>query len=181
MIKRDEDTYAQTKRARDADMYLGSVAVNAGTFDGGRVGLEWLNRVNYIFSACFMSPLLQALSSGQLLQHVLHFLFHSIVHLLLPSSDQPQPSSYRSEAGLSHHKGQVRCDKVSANGANYVQKTSEFQSGKERQKRCCTSCILYIYGIKGDWMQKNTRNTQKINIADYIIYRAQKSPKFAKS
>jgi len=25
-------------------------------------------------------------------------------------------------------------------------------------------------------MQKITRNTQKINIADYIIYRAQKSP-----
>ena len=30
--------YVQTERARDE--YLGSVAVNAGTFDGGRVGLE---------------------------------------------------------------------------------------------------------------------------------------------
>ena len=32
--------YVQTERARDEDMYLGSFAVNAGTFDGGRVGLE---------------------------------------------------------------------------------------------------------------------------------------------
>ena len=81
-----------------------------------------------------MSPLLQALSSGQLLQHVLHFLFHSIVHLLLPSSDQPQPSSYRSEAGLSHHKGQVRCDKVSANFVNSVPKTPNFKVKRKLDK-----------------------------------------------
>ena len=139
-------------------MYLGSVAVNAGTFDGGRVGLEWLNRVNYIFTACFMSPLLQALSSGQLLQHVLHFLFHSIVYLLLPSPDQPQPSSNRSEAGLSHYKGQVRCDKVSANGANYVPKTSEFQSGQKAAKKMLH--ILYsVYLWHTRWL--NAKNHQK--------------------
>ena len=103
-----------------------------------------MNRVNYIFTACFMSPLLQALSSGQLLQHVLHFLFHSIVHLLLPSPDQPQPSSYGSEAGLSHHKGQVRCDKVSANGASSVPNTPKFQSGQRAVKKMLHTTHLIL-------------------------------------
>ena len=175
-----KNIYVKTERARDEDLYLGSIVLNAGTFDDGRVGLEWLNRVNSIFSACFMSPLLQALSSGQLLRHIVHFLFHSIVYLLLPSPDQPQPSSYRSEAGLSHYKGQVRCDKVSANGANYVPKTSEFQSGQKAAKKMLH--ILYsVYLWHTRWL--NAKNHQKhsksksLRLLYNLGYRAQKFSK----
>ena len=38
--KEMKNIYVKTERARDEDLYLGSIVVNAGTFDGGRGGFD---------------------------------------------------------------------------------------------------------------------------------------------
>ena len=38
--KEMKNIYVKTERARDEDLYLRSIVVNAGTFDGGRGGFD---------------------------------------------------------------------------------------------------------------------------------------------
>ena len=38
--KQMKNIYVKTERARDEDLYLGRIVLNAGTFDDGRVGLD---------------------------------------------------------------------------------------------------------------------------------------------
>ena len=159
---------------------IGSIAVNAGTFSVGWVGLEWTESTPYLqLASCPLCYKLSVLGSSCSMSSTSSSTPSSTCCSLRLTNPNPPLTAVKLGSPIIR----VRCGvtRFQLMVPIMSKRPPNFKVVKERQKRCCTSCILYIYGIQGDWMQKITRNTKKINIADYIIYRAQKSPKFAKS